>query len=174
MVGCTWLLLTYVQGEGEQVSEWVLSHSVVSDSLQPRGSQLSRLLCSWDFPSKNPRVGCHFLLQGIFPTRGSNPCLLHLHWQIAWSPLAPPGKPSRGTQLLQQEGSQRICLYKHSGPQLPTWRQSGNIWRHFGLSQLEEGVLLGQGQGFPGQGPGMLLNISPKPRTAPETKNDLV
>ena len=24
-----------------------------------------RLLCPWDFPSKNTGVGCHFLLQGI-------------------------------------------------------------------------------------------------------------
>ena len=26
------------------------------------------LLCPWDFPGKNTAVGCHFLLQGIFPT----------------------------------------------------------------------------------------------------------
>ena len=34
------------------------------------------------FSGKNTGVGCHFLLQGIFPTQGSNPrlpCLLH--WQ---------------------------------------------------------------------------------------------
>ena len=31
----------------------------------------------WDFPGKSTRVGCHFLLQGIFPTQGSNPGLLH-------------------------------------------------------------------------------------------------
>ena len=36
----------------------------------------ARLLCLWDFPGKNPGVGCHFLLQGIFPTQGSNPRLL--------------------------------------------------------------------------------------------------
>ena len=30
-----------------------------------------------DSPGKNIGVGCHFLLQGIFPTQGSNPCLLH-------------------------------------------------------------------------------------------------
>ena len=29
----------------------------------------------WDFSGKDNRVGCHFLLQGIFPTQGSNPCL---------------------------------------------------------------------------------------------------
>ena len=32
----------------------------------------TRLLCSWDSPGKNTRVGCHSLLQGIFPTQGSN------------------------------------------------------------------------------------------------------
>ena len=30
-----------------------------------------------DSPSKNPGVGGHSLLQGIFPTQGSNPSLLH-------------------------------------------------------------------------------------------------
>ena len=33
---------------------------------------LSRLLCPWDFPGKNTRVGCHFLLQGISLIQGSN------------------------------------------------------------------------------------------------------
>ena len=32
---------------------------------------------SMDFPGKNAGVGCHFLLQGIFPTQGLNLCLLH-------------------------------------------------------------------------------------------------
>ena len=36
-----------------------------------------------DSPGKNTGVGCHTLLQGIFPTQGSNPRLLHLlHWQV--------------------------------------------------------------------------------------------
>ena len=46
----------------------------------------SRLLCSWDFPGKNTGVGCHFLLQGIFPTQGSNP--QPLHWQVDSLPLS--------------------------------------------------------------------------------------
>ena len=33
---------------------------------------------SWDSPGKNTRVGCHFLLQGIFPTQELNLCLLNL------------------------------------------------------------------------------------------------
>ena len=35
---------------------------------------------------KSTGVGCHFLLQGIFPTQGSNPCLLH--WQVNSWPLS--------------------------------------------------------------------------------------
>ena len=35
----------------------------------------TRLLHPWDFLGKSTGVGCHFLLQGIFPTQGSNPGL---------------------------------------------------------------------------------------------------
>ena len=45
--------------------------------------------CLEDFPGKNTRVGCHFLLQGIFPTQGWNPCLQSLlRWQTDSSPLS--------------------------------------------------------------------------------------
>ena len=47
------------------------------DSLRPCGLQSARLLSPWDSPGKNTGVGCHVLLQGIFPTQGSNPGLLH-------------------------------------------------------------------------------------------------
>ena len=54
----------------------------------------TRLLCPWDSPGKNTGGGCHALLQGIFPTQGSNPGLLRLfHWQADSIPQAPPGKP---------------------------------------------------------------------------------
>ena len=40
------------------------------------------------------RMGCHFLLQGIFPTQELNLHLLCLlHWQVCSLPLGPPGKP---------------------------------------------------------------------------------
>ena len=45
---------------------------------------------SMDFPGKDTGVGCHFLLQGIFPTQGWHSRLLH--WQVDSLPLAPPGK----------------------------------------------------------------------------------
>ena len=50
----------------------VLSHSVMSISLQALGLCPARLLCPWDSPGKNTGVGCHFLLQGILFTEGLN------------------------------------------------------------------------------------------------------
>ena len=41
------------------------------DCMQP-----TRFLCPWDSPGKTTGRGYHFLLQGIFPTQGSNPGLL--------------------------------------------------------------------------------------------------
>ena len=35
-----------------------------------------------DSPTKNNEVGCSALLQGIFPTQGSNPGLLHCRWVL--------------------------------------------------------------------------------------------
>ena len=55
-----------------------LSCFTVSDCLPPNRLQPTRLLCPWDFPSKNTGVGCCSLLQGIFQTEGSYPCFLHL------------------------------------------------------------------------------------------------
>ena len=51
--------------------------SVMSDSVQPCGLPPARILCPWDSPGKHTGVGCHALLQGIFPTQGLNPGLLH-------------------------------------------------------------------------------------------------
>ena len=59
--------------------------SVVLDFLQAYGLSLARPLCPWAFPGKNTGVGYHFLLQGIFLTKGSNPhllCLLCLNWHM--------------------------------------------------------------------------------------------
>ena len=51
-------------------------------------------VCPFYFPGKNTGVGSHFLLQGIFPTQGSNPSLLHLlHWQADSLPPGNPRKP---------------------------------------------------------------------------------
>ena len=51
-------------------------------------------LSPWDLTGKNTGVGCHSLLQAIFPTQGLNSCLLRfLRWQAGSLPLVPPEKP---------------------------------------------------------------------------------
>ena len=67
--------------------------SVASDSVRTYGLQPVRLLYPWDSPGKDTGMGCHFLLQEIFPIQGSNPHLLCLlHWQAGSLALLPHGK----------------------------------------------------------------------------------
>ena len=66
-----------------------LSHSVVSDCLQPHGLQCTRLICPWNIPVMYIWVGCHFLLQEVFLTQRLNPHLLRLlHRQADSLPLS--------------------------------------------------------------------------------------
>ena len=63
------------------------SRQVMSDSfLTPWTVACQAPSLHGNFPGKNPGVGCHFLLQGVFPTQGSKPCLLH--WQADSLPLS--------------------------------------------------------------------------------------
>ena len=56
---------------------WCFSCQVMHvQLLKPHGLLPIRLLGPWDFPGRNTGVGCHSLLQGIFPTPG----LLHYRW----------------------------------------------------------------------------------------------
>ena len=68
----------------------------------------TRLLYPWEFLGKNTGVGCHLLLQGVFPTQGSNLhllCLLHCkqilyHWAIReapWNICIPCEYPQKST-----------------------------------------------------------------------------
>ena len=77
---------------------WLLSHALlfVTPWLQP-----TRLLCPWDFSGKDTGVGCHFLLQGIFPTQGSNLGLLYYR-QILYR-LSYKGSPRQETKEAMQE-----------------------------------------------------------------------
>ena len=54
------------------------SHDDVITNLEPGILECEvkgALFCPWDFPSENTGVGCHPLLQGIFPTQELNPGL---------------------------------------------------------------------------------------------------
>ena len=61
-------------------------------SLQPHG-----LYSPWNSPGRNTGVGSHSLLQGIFPTQGSNPGLLHCR-QILYQ-LSHQGSPGKTIAL---------------------------------------------------------------------------
>ena len=73
----------------------LFSCTVMSNSLQPHGLYLTRLLCLWVSPGKNSGVGSYFLLQGIFPAQGSNPSLPY--WQVISLPLSHQRSPFRNT-----------------------------------------------------------------------------
>ena len=74
----------------------MLGHSLISNSLQSHGQRSLMGYSPWDFPDKSTGVGCHFLLQGIFPTQGLNPrllCLLHCRQILL--PAEPSGLDGR-------------------------------------------------------------------------------
>ena len=64
-----------MQAPWNQRIESVLKVKVTRSCLTLRfhGLQLSRLLYPWNSPGRNTGGGCYSLLQGIFPTQGSNP-----------------------------------------------------------------------------------------------------
>ena len=64
----------------ETTAGWCVSCSVMSDSLWPHGLYLPGASVHGDSPGKNSGVGCHALLQGVFPTQGSNPGLPRCKW----------------------------------------------------------------------------------------------
>ena len=92
------------QGEDCSVTAYVrkvlFSRSVVSNSFMTHGLQPTRLLDPWNFPGNNnfpTEMGCHFLLQGISPTLGSN---LHLlHWQTGFYLSEPPEESVQRNKL---------------------------------------------------------------------------
>ena len=80
---------------------------------------LHGLLCPYNFSGKNIGVGCHFLLQGIFSTQGSNTGLLCLlHCQADSWPLATAWKPFWCVFLINFKFGLRYTK----------WYYTGKIW----------------------------------------------
>ena len=77
------------------------AHSVAQSCLtlcNPTDCSPLGFLCPWDSPGRNTGVGCHCLLQVIFPTQGSNPHFLPLlHWKVNSLPLSHLGSPIQNT-----------------------------------------------------------------------------
>ena len=68
--------IRFQDGHSSFESESV-SCSVMSNSLRLHGLLPARLLCPCNSPGKNTAVGCHPLLQGVFPAQGRNLGLPH-------------------------------------------------------------------------------------------------
>ena len=76
---------------------------------RPQRRQPTRLPRPWDSPGKNTGVGCHALLQGIFPTQEPNPGLPHCR-QILYG--------------LSHRGSLLVCYFVlEAGADQCPWRQ---------------------------------------------------
>ena len=119
---------------------YMLNLSVVSESLWPHGLYIAcQTLLSMEFSRQEYGSGLHFLLQGIFPTQGLNPHLLHLlHWWVDSSPLSHLGcslTPSHlifTPKLFPQDG-----LYQSFWVQVcPLSKQSKTKGAMFALGQL--------------------------------------
>ena len=106
-----WVVICIVVLSELFIYTWLslFSHSVMSDSLWPHGLQHTVFLCAWHSPGKNTGVGCHALLQGIFPTQGSNQHLLRLltcrqvlyHWA---------SREAQTTDSLHQKAASELTL----------------------------------------------------------------
>ena len=109
------------------------SCSVVSNSSWPHGLQPARVLCPWNSPGQNTGVGSQSLLQGIFPTQGSNPGILHCRWILFT--IKATGKPKK-----IEEGRlsplQRIFPTQGSNPGLPHYRRILYRLSHQGSPQF--------------------------------------
>ena len=127
---------------------FIRQHSVVSNSLWPRGPYSCSLPGSsvhGDSPGKNTGVGCHSLLQGIFPTQGSNPGLPHCRHHYREPPAKPPILgPVRLPFLFNIEMS---SSRRHEGPQ--DFNPGVRIGLNLFIRQIEGGVcfffLMGDG-----------------------------
>ena len=81
-------------------------------------------------PCKNTRVGCHALLQGIFPTQGSNPGFLQCKWLL---------------YHLSNQGSTRWVAYSFSGRSSQPWNLNRGsaacrqilYWLSYQVSQVD-------------------------------------
>ena len=80
---CQFALLIQCMRCFKECSIWLVSQlwPTLCDLMgsSPKGSSVHG-----DSPGKNTGVGCQALLQGIFPTQGSNPVLPHFRWILYW------------------------------------------------------------------------------------------
>ena len=100
------------------------------------------------FPGQNTGVGCHAFLQGIFPTQGSNPSLLHckqilyhlshegspriLEWVAYSSPgdLPNPGIELESPALQVDSLPAELPTFPHTYHQIKSSQCPGKVFYH--------------------------------------------
>ena len=109
----------------------------------------TKLLHPWDFRDKSTGVGCRFLLQGIFPTQGSNPGLSHCRQTLYC--LSHQGSPTRmNVTGIRQKDIEKNTLEKQFG---------GSDGKASVYNVRDLGSIPGLGR-FPGEGNGNPLQYS--------------
>ena len=116
----------------------------MSNSLWTYGLKSTRVLCPWNFTSKNTGVGCYFLLQRIFLTQWSNPCLLCLqdcrqilyHLAIREVPFILEANPKQVLSIVHRMAGKASCslslLFQTlSGWEVPSWYWVAPAWGTF-------------------------------------------
>ena len=85
LIGGCWQWMTDCMGMGGQCSTG-LSRSAMSHSLWPHDCSPPGSPVHGDSPGQDSEVDCHVLLQGIFPTQGSNPgCCIAGRFFTIWA-----------------------------------------------------------------------------------------
>ena len=108
-----WKKIGLRKTKGLRKVKWSGSPSVVSNSLWPHGPY-----SPWNSPGQNTGVGSRSLLQGIFPTQGSNLCLLHCRWIL---------------YQLSHKGSPRQVKW-HAKAYYSSWKHITLEFFHFSLN----------------------------------------
>ena len=97
--------------------------------LWPHGLYPARLLCPWNSSGKNIGMGSLSLIQGIFPTQGSNPGLLHCR-RILYQ-LSHQGSPinNKGAFKRERQGKKKKKIHsKKLKPKIPLLPYQNYPW----------------------------------------------
>ena len=131
---CHWKLLYLLFCESKSVS-----CSVMSNSLWPHGLGYSAL----EFSRQEHRAGGHSLLQGIIPTQGSDPGLLHCR-HIAYQPS------HQGSPIILYQLSIIIIMEHDKLSPNPTAQNHKYLYSQwiFGISDLDWAQLGNSGSGW--------------------------
>ena len=103
----------------------LVSCQVVSHSFATPWTAAPRVLCQWDFLGEKTGMDCHFLLQGIFLTQGSN-CDACSAGGL-FTP-APPGKPMEDTLVKIKDTPGRSPCLPSTWPQVRSATEEGALF----------------------------------------------